>query len=158
MVYDQRPHSGKLESLFDGHLIRLRFRQKRIGEMKILIVDDSDICLKMVRHFFPPDLLGEIVTEAHDGAEALAILATGTFDILITDYDMPKVNGLELVRKISAGEVSRPVAILFVTATPHPDLEFELAKLGIPMATKPITGTMIAALLATAKRTSIQQA
>jgi len=70
---------------------------------EILIVDDSKMLREMLRHALL-DGGFEKITEAKDGKEALVLAKKKSFDLVITDINMPNMNGFELItslRKIS---------------------------------------------------------
>jgi CheY-like chemotaxis protein len=79
--------------------------------VKILVVDDTAL-----DRFQAGELLGEIpgweVTYAEDGREALAFLKTGVPDLVLTDLQMPELNGLELVEAIHRDYPSVPVILM----------------------------------------------
>ncbi|PQO31823.1 response regulator [Bremerella cremea] len=64
----------------------------------ILVVDDDDIALEMIEHYLSQE--GFLVHTALDGREALELLETREIHIVITDWEMPVMNGLELCRHI----------------------------------------------------------
>lgn len=70
--------------------------------IRILIVDDDAFTRKIVRRVLT-DLRLTDVGEAESGEAALALLEREAFDLIITDVQMPGINGLELVRRIRAG-------------------------------------------------------
>ena len=72
----------------------------------VLVVDDEPSFRALLRDIL--EEAGHAVTEARDGAEALAFLERGTFDVVLTDRQMPKVDGLELVRRIRARPTPPP--------------------------------------------------
>jgi len=76
----------------------------------ILVVDDEAGFRALLRDIL--EEAGHAVTEARDGAEALAFLDRGAFDLVLTDRQMPKVDGLELVRRVRARPSPPPVVIL----------------------------------------------
>jgi DNA-binding NtrC family response regulator len=76
----------------------------------ILVVDDEAGFRALLRDIL--EEAGHAVTEARDGAEALAFLERGAFDLVLTDRQMPKVDGLELVRRIRARRSPPPVVVL----------------------------------------------
>ncbi len=76
----------------------------------ILVVDDEAGFRALLRDIL--EEAGHAVTEARDGAEALAFLDRGAFDLILTDRQMPKVDGLELVRRVRARPSPPPVVIL----------------------------------------------
>jgi two-component system chemotaxis response regulator CheY len=67
--------------------------------MRILVVDDSRMARSVIRK-----VLGELgysfVSEAADGVEAMEKLRHSTFDLVMTDWEMPRMDGIELVREI----------------------------------------------------------
>ncbi len=76
----------------------------------ILVVDDEAGFRALLRDIL--EEAGHAVTEARDGAEALAFLDRGAFDLVLTDRQMPKVDGLELVRRVRARPSPPPVVVL----------------------------------------------
>lgn len=76
----------------------------------ILVVDDEPSFRALLRDIL--EGAGHGVTEARDGAEALAFLDHGPFDVVLTDRQMPKIDGLELVRRIRARSSPPPVVVL----------------------------------------------
>lgn len=69
---------------------------------KILVVDDDAFTRKIVRRVLT-DLGFAEIGEAESGESALVLLQAKTFDLIITDVQMPGINGLELVRRVRAG-------------------------------------------------------
>jgi len=80
---------------------------------KILAVDDSAAMRQMVGATLMA--AGHDVEQASDGQEALQIAATKPFDLVITDVNMPVMNGLELVRKLRTLPTYRGVPLLVLT-------------------------------------------
>lgn len=86
-----------------------------LDELKVLVVDDSP----NARHFIQRVLgnLGvEHFIEAGDGAQALAVLQDTLVDLVVTDYNMPEMDGQELVEYIRQRSWQRSVPILMVTS------------------------------------------
>ena len=80
----------------------------------IISVDDSSTMRRMVS--FTLKSAGYDVIEAGDGAEALALLKTRAVDLVISDINMPKLNGIELTRQLrSQPNYSRTPIILLTT-------------------------------------------
>jgi putative two-component system response regulator len=71
--------------------------------MQVLIVDDDDFALNVLGHTL--SCMGYSSVTARDGAEALDILRQGEIRLVITDWDMPVMNGLELCRSIRREDV-----------------------------------------------------
>jgi two-component system chemotaxis response regulator CheY len=86
-----------------------------VADLKFLIVDDFSTMRRIVRN-----LLKEIgynnADEAEDGVAALAKLRGGQFDFVVSDVNMPNMNGFELLAKIRADEQLKSLPVLMVTA------------------------------------------
>lgn len=84
-------------------------------ELKFLIVDDFSTMRRIVRN-----LLKEIgypdADEAEDGSVALHKLQNGKFDIVVSDINMPNMNGFELLTSIKSDETLKHIPVLMVTA------------------------------------------
>ena len=83
--------------------------------MKILVVDDFATMRKIVRNILRQIGLNN-VTEADDGATALPILQSQSFDLIISDWNMPKMNGLDLLKAVRADPQFKSTPFLMVTA------------------------------------------
>lgn len=84
--------------------------------MKVLLVDDSGVMRKIIARGLNRLWVKEIV-EAGDGVEALAAFGDGSsFDLIVTDWNMPNMNGLELVTKIRGDGHKIPI-IMITTET-----------------------------------------
>jgi len=85
------------------------------AEIKFLIVDDFATMRRIVRN-----LLKEIghqnADEAEDGQDALKKLRAGAFDFVVSDVNMPNMNGFDLLRQIRADEALKKLPVLMVTA------------------------------------------
>ena len=85
------------------------------ADMKILIVDDFSTMRRIVRN-----LLKEIgyanADEAEDGQVALKMLRAGNFDFVVSDLNMPNMDGFELLRQIRADPKLNALPVLLVTA------------------------------------------
>jgi two-component system chemotaxis response regulator CheY len=84
-------------------------------DMKFLIVDDFSTMRRIVR-----GLLKEIgynnAEEAEDGSVALNMLKNGKFDFVVSDINMPVMNGFELLSAVKADESLKHLPVLMVTA------------------------------------------
>jgi two-component system chemotaxis response regulator CheY len=85
------------------------------AQLRFLIVDDFSTMRRIVR-----GLLRELgcvhVGEAEDGLAALHLLRTQRFDFVVSDINMPNMNGFELLQAIKADESLRHLPVLMVTA------------------------------------------
>lgn len=84
-------------------------------DMPILIVDDYKTMLRIVRNLLK-QLGFENVDEALDGNEALEKLKTSTYNLVISDWNMEPMNGLDLLRQIRTLEDYKNLPFIMVTA------------------------------------------
>jgi two-component system chemotaxis response regulator CheY len=86
---------------------------------RILIVEDSSAMRAYVRSVLesePAEAPGAFeVVEAANGFDALRLLPRGAFDLLITDINMPEINGLELIQFVRKSEQYNNLAILIIS-------------------------------------------
>lgn len=98
--------------------------------MRILIVDDFSTMRRIVKN-----LLGDLgfsnTAEAEDGNSALALLHSQPFDFVITDWNMPGMTGIELLRVIRADAALKAMPVLMVTAEAKREQIIEAAQCGI---------------------------
>ncbi|MBV6477225.1 MAG: chemotaxis response regulator CheY [Rhodocyclaceae bacterium] len=84
-------------------------------KMKFLVVDDFSTMRRIVRNLLKE--LGFLnVDEAEDGAIALAKLTSEHFDFVVTDWNMPNMDGLTLLQKIRADSQIKHLPVLMITA------------------------------------------
>ncbi len=81
--------------------------------MHFLVVDDSSTMRRILCNTLTS--IGHSATEAEDGLDALKKLSEGTFDVIMTDWNMPKMNGLDLVKKLRSNEAYKDTPIIMVT-------------------------------------------
>lgn len=106
---------------------------------KILLVDDSRTVRQLLKLVLKRRLYCDI-TEACDGKEAVQYMGNGLFDLVITDINMPNMNGLSLIRKIR-GEMLLKVPIIIVTTMgKEQDRDAGLELGANAYVTKPING------------------
>lgn len=88
--------------------------------LKILVVDDFSSMRRMLRSLLRE--LGHAHTEeAEDGVAALEKLHAGHFDMVITDWSMPNMTGIELLREIRRDSALSHLPVLLVTAEALPE-------------------------------------
>lgn len=83
--------------------------------MKILIVDDFPTMRRIIKNLLK-DLGFENVDEAEDGAMGLEKLRNGNFDFVVSDWNMPNMDGLEMLKHIRADPNMSKLPVLMVTA------------------------------------------
>jgi two-component system chemotaxis response regulator CheY len=84
-------------------------------DMKILIVDDFSTMRRIVRNLLKELGYGN-ADEAEDGVAALAKLRGSTFEFVVSDLNMPNMDGFELLRQIRADAALKHLPVLLVTA------------------------------------------
>lgn len=84
-------------------------------QLEVLIVDDSAFARKHIRKVLASMGI-ERFTEAEDGLEALDMISNQFFDLIVTDYNMPRMDGKELIEQIRAGSSQASVPVLMVTS------------------------------------------
>jgi two-component system chemotaxis response regulator CheY len=111
--------------------------------MKFLVVDDFSTMRRIVRN-----LLKELgftnVQEAEDGVDALNKLRGGDFDFVVSDWNMPNMTGIDLLRAIRADATLKHLPVLMVTAEAKRENIIEAAQAGASgYVVKPFTaGTL----------------
>jgi len=84
-------------------------------KMKFLVVDDFSTMRRIVRNLLK-ELGYSNVDEAEDGAMALSKLKNEQFDFVISDWNMPVMNGLDMLKSIRADAALAKLPVLMVTA------------------------------------------
>ncbi|WP_178114836.1 chemotaxis response regulator CheY [Pseudomonas saliphila] len=111
--------------------------------MKILIVDDFSTMRRIIKNLLR-DLGFTNTAEADDGNTALPMLQSGNFDFLVTDWNMPGMNGIELLRAVRADERLKQMPVLMVTAEAKRDQIIEAAQAGVSgYVVKPFTAVAL---------------
>jgi two-component system chemotaxis response regulator CheY len=111
--------------------------------MKILVVDDFSTMRRIIKN-----LLRELgfanVDEADDGSTALPMLRNGHYDFLITDWNMPDMTGIDLLRAVRADPALARLPVLMVTAEAKREQIIMAAQAGVNgYVVKPFTaGTL----------------
>lgn len=113
-------------------------------KMKFLVVDDFSTMRRIVRN-----LLKELgftnVDEAEDGAVALQKLESGGFDFVVTDWNMPNMDGLTLLQRIRQSPQLRHLPVLMVTAEAKKENIIAAAQAGASgYVVKPFTAATLA--------------
>jgi two-component system chemotaxis sensor kinase CheA len=86
--------------------------------LSILVADDSITARTLLKSIL--EAAGYVVRTAVDGAEAFASLREGEFDLLVSDVDMPRLNGFDLTAKIRADKSLSELPVILVTALESP--------------------------------------
>jgi two-component system chemotaxis response regulator CheY len=118
-----------------------------VRQATALVVDDSPPMRKMIV-FALSRIPGLALVEADDGVDALRKLAGATFDLIITDINMPILDGLKLVKRLRADERYQDVPIIIITTEgAAEDRQRALALGANAYITKPIRAGEVIALV-----------
>lgn len=98
--------------------------------MKILVVDDFSTMRRIIKNLLR-DLGFTNLEEADDGSSALPMLRSGKFDFLITDWNMPIMEGIELLKQVRADPDLASLPVLMVTAEARREQIVVAAEAGI---------------------------
>jgi two-component system chemotaxis response regulator CheY len=111
--------------------------------MKILIVDDFSTMRRIIKNLLR-DLGFTNTQEADDGKTALPMLKGGDFDFLVTDWNMPGMTGIELLKAVRADDRLGELPVLMVTAEAKRDQIVEAATAGVNgYVVKPFTAAAL---------------
>ncbi|WAW09512.1 chemotaxis response regulator CheY [Oxalobacter vibrioformis] len=112
-------------------------------KMKFLVVDDFSTMRRIVRN-----LLKELgytnVDEAEDGVQALNKLRSDKFDFVVSDWNMPNMDGLAMLKQIRTDDALKHLPVLMVTAEAKKENIIEAAKAGASgYVVKPFTAATL---------------
>lgn len=105
-----------------------------LKQCTVLFVDDDESIVKLMR--LRLQKIFQTVKSAANGLDALSILPSTNPDLLITDINMPKMNGIELIREVQ--RIRPDLPILAVTAYNTDEYKNDLQVLGIKFLVKPV--------------------
>jgi len=98
--------------------------------MKILVVDDFSTMRRIIKNLLR-DLGFTNTTDADDGSTALPMLQGGNFDFLVTDWNMPGMTGIDLLKAVRADPSLQSLPVLMVTAEQKREQIVEAAQAGV---------------------------
>ncbi|RMQ44885.1 Chemotaxis protein CheY [Pseudomonas cichorii] len=111
--------------------------------MKILIVDDFSTMRRIIKNLLR-DLGFTNTSEADDGITALPMLQSGSFDFLVTDWNMPGMSGIDLLRQVRLDDRLKSLPVLMVTAEAKREQIIEAAQAGVNgYVVKPFTAQVL---------------
>ena len=111
--------------------------------LNFLVVDDFSTMRRIIKNLLH-DLGYHNVTEADDGTTALPLLKDGNFDFLITDWNMPGMPGLELLKQVRADARLGKLPVLMLTAEAKREQIVEAAQAGVSgYVIKPFTAATL---------------
>ena len=111
--------------------------------MKILIVDDFSTMRRIIKNLLR-DLGFNNTQEADDGSTALPMLQKGEFDFVVTDWNMPGMQGIDLLKAIRADDNLKHIPVLMVTAEAKREQIIAAAQAGVNgYVVKPFTAATL---------------
>ena len=97
---------------------QIQLEDRNPETLKILLVDDSHLARRMITRTL--DKMGlKNITEAENGREAIPLIEQNRYDLIITDYNMPEMDGHELLLYIRTKSPQKDVPVLMVTTEGH---------------------------------------
>ncbi len=111
--------------------------------IKILVVDDFATMRKVIRNLLK-QVGYENIVEAEDGVIALKILKSQKIDLVVSDWNMPNMTGLELLKAVRSDEELKSTPFLMVTAEALQDNVLAAVKAGVSnYIVKPFTAEVL---------------
>jgi len=112
-------------------------------DMKILVVDDFSTMRRIIKNLLR-DLGMTNVLEADDGQTALPILKQGGIDFLVTDWNMPGMTGIDLLKEVRSDPNLAHMPVLMVTAEAKKEQIIAAAQAGVNgYVVKPFTAAVL---------------
>jgi two-component system chemotaxis response regulator CheY len=111
--------------------------------MKVLVVDDFATMRKIVRNILK-QIGFEDITEAEDGSAALRVIKNEPIGLVVTDWNMPNMSGLDLLREIRQNPETARLPVLMVTAEGLKENVMDAVKAGVNnYVVKPFTAEVL---------------
>ena len=111
--------------------------------MKVLVVDDFATMRKIVRNILKQIGFDDI-TEAEDGSVALRLIKSESVGLVVTDWNMPNMSGLDLLREIRQNPQTASLPVLMVTAEGLKENVMDAVKAGVNnYVVKPFTAEVL---------------
>lgn len=112
-------------------------------DMKILIVDDFSTMRRIIKNTLRQIGFSNVV-EADDGKRAVTILDTDKIDLIISDWNMAEMTGIELLRHVRGSDIYKDTPFLMVTAEAQQQNIIEAVQAGVSnYVVKPFTADVI---------------
>ena len=112
-------------------------------DIRILVVDDFSTMRRIIKNLLK-DLGFSNIQEADDGNTALPMLQQGGFDFVVTDWNMPGMQGIDLLKAIRADEKLKHLPVLMVTAEAKKEQIVAAAQAGVNgYVVKPFTAATL---------------
>ncbi|KAF0814574.1 Chemotaxis protein CheY [Andreprevotia sp. IGB-42] len=139
---------GNTLSYLNADVDRDEFESLHVEDLKVLVVDDSSTARRHIRSIL--EKLGfERFTEAINGREAIAALGESLFDLVVTDYNMPEIDGRELTSYIRQRSAQSTVPVLMVSSEKNEERLAAVQEAGVSaVCDKPFDTAHVKSLLA----------
>lgn len=112
-------------------------------KMKILVVDDFPTMRRIIKNLLK-QLGYENIEEAEDGIQAYSKLKNNGFEFIVSDWNMPNMDGFELLKKVRSDPQLKDIPFLMVTAEAEKDKVIEAIKAGVSnYIVKPFTAEIL---------------
>jgi two-component system, chemotaxis family, chemotaxis protein CheY len=112
-------------------------------KIKVLVVDDFPTMRRIVKNLLK-QLGFENIDEAEDGAQALGKLKVGGYGLVVSDWNMPVMEGIDLLKQVRADESLKMIPFLMVTAEAEKDKVITAIKAGVDnYVVKPFTAEVL---------------
>jgi two-component system, chemotaxis family, chemotaxis protein CheY len=112
-------------------------------KMKILVVDDFSTMRRIVKNILK-QLGYENIEEAEDGVQAYSKLKGSSFEFVVTDWNMPNMDGLEFLKKVRSDADLKTMPVLMVTAEAEKDKVIAAIQAGVNnYVVKPFTAEVL---------------
>ncbi|MCA9244700.1 MAG: response regulator [Phycisphaerales bacterium] len=112
---------------------------------RILVVEDDPHILRVISLWLTRE--GHTVIEAANGLIGLELFQKERPDVLITDVNMPGMDGLELLRRVAATEVAPRGIVVLTNRWDHTEIAAELGQSGVHVMPKPFSPTKLSELI-----------
>lgn len=112
-------------------------------KMKILVVDDFSTMRRIIKNLLK-QLGYENIEEAEDGLQAYSKLKNGGYSFVVSDWNMPNMDGLDLLKKVRSDPELKDLPILMVTAEAEKEKVVTAIQAGVNnYVVKPFTGEIL---------------
>jgi len=112
-------------------------------DMRVLVVDDFATMRRIIKNVLKQIGFTNVV-EADDGTSALTVLKKDKIDLIVSDWNMPKMTGLDLLKAVRGDESIKDIPFLMVTAEAQQDSIVEAVQSGVnDYVVKPFTADVL---------------
>ena len=113
--------------------------------ISILVVDDSAVMRKIIiKSINESKFAGANIMEASDGTEGLRVFDPGKIDLILADWNMPNLNGLEFIKKVRQIKTSKKIIVIMITTEGSAGKMEEAMNSGVDnYITKPFTSLQL---------------